>query len=110
METLQHGQVVSARPNDVVSKFGHPSYFVTLQHPQTMKTLNAIFKVHPTHAPFPPPPPALGSPSSSSGVLVFRLCCIGVRGQACFSCSRYQQGELEQSRTQIEGGSYSAER
>jgi len=44
METLQHGQVVSARPNDVVSKFGHPSYFVTLQHPQTMKTLNAIFK------------------------------------------------------------------
>jgi hypothetical protein len=44
LDVLSHGEVVTAQPNDVVSKFGHPSYLVRLRHPETLAECDAIFK------------------------------------------------------------------
>jgi len=44
LDVLYHGEVVTAQPNDVVSKFGHPSYIVKLRHPETAIEIDAIFK------------------------------------------------------------------
>mmetsp|Transcript_5711 Transcript_5711/g.9861 ORF Transcript_5711/g.9861 Transcript_5711/m.9861 type:complete len:517 (-) Transcript_5711:206-1756(-) len=41
-DVLQHGTIIDARPNDVVSKFGHPSFIVKLRHKG--REVQAIFK------------------------------------------------------------------
>jgi len=42
VDVLQYGAIVDARPNDVVSKFGHPSFLVRLRHKG--REVEAIFK------------------------------------------------------------------
>ncbi|KAK3242913.1 hypothetical protein CYMTET_47413 [Cymbomonas tetramitiformis] len=44
LDVLKHGTIISAKPTEHESEYGHPSYSVVLRHPDTGRELEAIFK------------------------------------------------------------------